>query len=272
MTDDQKLPPGDDEFNERHRLGHPFRCPTTRHDSVNRALFPMLAMLLSALSHLDPRDLSARMLGATIAAIILPSLLTALYVFRHVARRPHRKNVVLILVLGDIGRSPRMMYHAASFARHDWETVLVGYLDTPLMPALLETPHIHPIGIASPPRLVMRLPWILRAPIRTAYQLLWVIYAVVFILPVHPEIIMVQNPPAIPTLVLAHYLARMCKSKLIIDWHNTGYSILAMRTGEGSPLTRLATWLEATFGRAAHAHLFVTRALESFLSKEWDLV
>lgn len=164
------------------------------------------------------------------------------------------------------------MYHASSFARHDWETVLLGYTDTPLIPALLETPHIHPMGIASPPRLVMALPWIIRAPVRIAYQIISIIKTVLFVLPVHPEIIMVQNPPSIPTLLLAKYLARMCKSKLIIDWHNTGYSILAMRTGEASPLVRIAKWFEMKFGRSAHAHLFVTRALESFLSKEWSLV
>ena len=34
---------------------------------------------------------------------------------------------VAILVLGDVGRSPRMMYHAESFAKLQFETFLVGY-------------------------------------------------------------------------------------------------------------------------------------------------
>jgi beta-1,4-mannosyltransferase len=232
----------------------------------------MLSSIYSLLLRLDPTILSARMLGATIAALVLPPLLTVLYILRRVATRPQRKNSVLILVLGDIGRSPRMMYHASSFARHEWETVLLGYTDTPLIPALLETPHIYPISISSPPRFVMALPWIIRAPVRIAYQIISIIRTVLFTLPVHPEIIMVQNPPSIPTLFLARYLAGMCKSKLVIDWHNTGYSILAMRTGEASILVRIAKWFEMTFGRKAHAHLFVTRALESFLSKEWSLM
>lgn len=232
----------------------------------------MLSTLYSLILRLDPTDLSARMLGATIAALTLPPLLTTLYILRQVSRRPHRKNVVLIMVLGDIGRSPRMMYHASSFARHDWETVLLGYNDTPLIPALLEAPHIHPIGIKSPPALVMALPWIIRAPVRIAYQVFSIIYAILFVIPVHPEFIMVQNPPSIPTLLLARYLARVCNSKLIIDWHNTGYSILAMRTGEASALVRIAKWFESTFGKQAYAHLFVTRALEEFLAKEWSLM
>lgn len=44
--------------------------------------------------------------------------------------RPHRNHSsrsVAILVLGDIGRSPRMMYHAQSFAEAGFITHLIGY-------------------------------------------------------------------------------------------------------------------------------------------------
>jgi beta-1,4-mannosyltransferase len=44
-------------------------------------------------------------------------------------RRPFYRSVA-ILVLGDIGRSPRMMYHAESFAQHEFETFVVGYKGT----------------------------------------------------------------------------------------------------------------------------------------------
>lgn len=33
---------------------------------------------------------------------------------------------VAILVLGDVGRSPRMMYHAESFATNEFETYIIG--------------------------------------------------------------------------------------------------------------------------------------------------
>lgn len=42
-------------------------------------------------------------------------------------RRPDRKPSVQILVLGDIGRSPRMQYHALSIANHGGEVQLIGY-------------------------------------------------------------------------------------------------------------------------------------------------
>ena len=34
---------------------------------------------------------------------------------------------VAIVVLGDVGRSPRMMYHAESFVNNDFETFIIGY-------------------------------------------------------------------------------------------------------------------------------------------------
>jgi beta-1,4-mannosyltransferase len=42
-------------------------------------------------------------------------------------RNYHSLRSVAILVLGDIGRSPRMMYHAQSFAENGFMTELVGY-------------------------------------------------------------------------------------------------------------------------------------------------
>jgi hypothetical protein len=42
-------------------------------------------------------------------------------------RNNHCSRSVAILVLGDIGRSPRMMYHAQSFADTGFVTHLIGY-------------------------------------------------------------------------------------------------------------------------------------------------
>ncbi|KAA1107424.1 mannosyltransferase [Puccinia graminis f. sp. tritici] len=54
---------------------------------------------------------------------------------------------------------------------------------------------------------------------------------------------MVQNPPAIPTLPIVQLVRLMIGSKLVIDWHNTAYSILALKFGtERHPMVRLAKW------------------------------
>ncbi len=43
---------------------------------------------------------------------------------------PPSYRTVAIVVLGDIGRSPRMMYHAESFASHDFKTYIIAYKGT----------------------------------------------------------------------------------------------------------------------------------------------
>ena len=106
---------------------------------------------------------------------------------------------------------------------------------------------------------------------RIAYQVVSVLFLCLWKVPFRAEVMLVQNPPSIPTLALAQLLVWLEGTRLIIDWHNTGYSILSMRVGPTSLLVRLARWCEATFGRRAYAHLFVTRALKDFLVEEWKL-
>jgi len=45
-------------------------------------------------------------------------------------QKPTRMRSVVVFVLGDVGRSPRMMYHAESFANNGFETYIVGYRGT----------------------------------------------------------------------------------------------------------------------------------------------
>jgi hypothetical protein len=114
--------------------------------------------------------------------------------------------------------------------------------ETDPIPSLLEIPHVHLHYLSSPPRLVSSLPWILRAPIRIAYQIVSVLHTCFFRVPVHTELLIVQNPPSIPTLALAQLVCLIAGSRLVIDWHNTGYSILSLRVGKQNPLVKVAKW------------------------------
>jgi hypothetical protein len=57
--------------------------------------------------------------------------------------KPSRRHVV-VLVLGDVGRSPRMQYHALSLVEHDerTEVALVGYRGERCIPAVEAHPRI----------------------------------------------------------------------------------------------------------------------------------
>ena len=49
-----------------------------------------------------------------------------------------------------------------------------------------------------------------------------------------------KNPPSIPTLALVYLVSRLRGSKVIIDWHNLGYSILALKLGQSHVFVRIA--------------------------------
>lgn len=61
------------------------------------------------------------------------------------------------------------------------------------------------------------------------------------------------------------------QTRLVIDWHNFGYSILALKLGNAHPLVKLSIWYEKVFCKTATAHLCVTDAMASVLQKDFQL-
>ncbi|KAF8973841.1 beta-1,4-mannosyltransferase [Flammula alnicola] len=163
------------------------------------------------------------------------------------------------------------MYHAQSFAENGFVTDLIGYGGSKPIPALERLPRVQIRHISELPKIFNRLPFLVVAPIKIVHQVISILLWLLVWIDVPPEFILVQNPPSIPTLALVQLVGRIRGSKVIIDWHNLGYSILALKLGKAHILVRIAKSFEATFGYSAYAHLFVTRAMRDFLIKEWDL-
>lgn len=84
-----------------------------------------------------------------------------------------------------------------------------------------------------------------------------------------PDIILVQNPPAVPTLTVAWLAARMRGARLVIDWHNLSHTILAVPLGEQHRAVRSLARSEKRWARRADAHLAVSQALADWLQREW---
>ncbi|XP_046859989.1 chitobiosyldiphosphodolichol beta-mannosyltransferase-like [Xenia sp. Carnegie-2017] len=61
------------------------------------------------------------------------------------------------------------------------------------------------------------------------------------------------------------------QSKLIIDWHNYGYSILALTAGSGHPLVRFSQLYEHFVGQFASQNICVTEAMRNDLQKRWGI-
>ena len=80
-----------------------------------------------------------------------------------------------------------------------------------------------------------------------------------------------QNPPSIPTLAIAQAICYIRNTRLIIDWHNFGYSILALKLGPAHPLVRISQWYELEFSRSATAHFTVTEAMARVLKRDYEI-
>ncbi|KAH6635017.1 glycosyl transferases group 1-domain-containing protein, partial [Chaetomium sp. MPI-SDFR-AT-0129] len=168
---------------------------------------------------------------------------------------------VQILVLGDIGRSPRMTYHALSIAKHGGRVDLIGYLETLPHPDVVNNPNITITSLPVPPSRPPSIPFILFAPFKVIHQVIHLTHLLAHTL-APAQWLLVQNPPTIPTLAIASLTCRLRNTKLIIDWHNYGWTILANTRGSTRhPLVILSKLYECYFGRLGDLHLTVTNAM-----------
>jgi beta-1,4-mannosyltransferase len=180
---------------------------------------------------------------------------------------------VTVVVLGDLGRSPRMLYHARALADSGADVQLVGYEETELPPETATNPRVTVHVLQAPavarrhalsrPVFLLVASW---NAVRAAASLLATLSATV-----QPgSAILVQNPPTIPALAVALAVARIRRARLVIDWHNLGWAMLALRLGARHPVVRLVRAVERLLGRGADAHLCVSRALAAELER-WGI-
>ncbi|KAH9312733.1 hypothetical protein KI387_027768, partial [Taxus chinensis] len=138
-----------------------------------------------------------------------------------------------VVVLGDLGRSPRMQYHALSLARQaSFEVDIVAYAGTEPHGAVLEHPSIHLHLMRQPiPQGLPRFLYLLVLPLKTMLQFAILIWYICFKIPT-PDLFLVQNPPSVPTLVAVRWACWMRKSAFLIDWHNFGYNSAGLDSWE----------------------------------------
>ncbi|KAJ5814528.1 hypothetical protein N7474_006305 [Penicillium riverlandense] len=183
------------------------------------------------------------------------------------------KTSVQILVLGDIGRSPRMQYHALSIANRGGQVVIIGYKESDPHPDITSHPNISIVPIHPHPAILQtsnKLLFTIYGPLKVLFQIacLWKCLAY----NTKPaRWLLVQNPPSIPSLAIASIVCFLRQTKLVIDWHNLGYSILALKLGNGHPLVKFSIWYEKFFCKSATAHFCVTNAMATVLKRDFAL-
>jgi beta-1,4-mannosyltransferase len=166
-----------------------------------------------------------------------------------------------------------MQYHALALAVNEGDVELVGLEGAPVHAALTAEPRIRSHRLAdrgfrsraSGGR--TRFIWmsIGRASVQAARLLSALLRAP------KPDVILVQNPPAVPTLAAAWTVARIRGAKLIIDWHNLSHTMLAVRLGDRHRAVRAMQRSERRWARRADGHLAVSQALADWLRREWRL-
>ncbi|PNY24180.1 Chitobiosyldiphosphodolichol beta-mannosyltransferase [Tolypocladium capitatum] len=169
---------------------------------------------------------------------------------------------IQILVLGDVGRSPRMQYHAISVAKHGRRVDIVGYKETARHPDLIGNPRVSMYALAPQPEWISwgTLPFFINIPCKVIQQFWTLFYTLMYATPPARWII-IQNPPSIPTFHVALLVSLVRGSKVIVDWHNYGHSILAQKTLMW-PLVPFYRWYEMGLGRfLGNANLAVTDAM-----------
>ena len=158
---------------------------------------------------------------------------------------------IAVVVLGDTGRSPRMQYHALSFANlNETNRVsLIGYKGEQCIESINTHEKINDIRINN----TIELPFLLnKIPMLSAIWkgisiLFSILYTLAITIPYYDSIL-IQNPPALPALLAALIIELLPgrNSIIILDWHNLGFAMFQEKYdgNKKHPLVVLSKFLE----------------------------
>lgn len=164
-----------------------------------------------------------------------------------------------------------MQYHAVSLAEGGGEVDLIGLAGAPPSAAVSANPRIHVHQLADKSvsirsRAGVRR-FVLASMFRAARQA-FRLWRVLMRVP-KPDTILVQNPPAVPTLGVAWLVAKLRGARFVIDWHNLSHRVAAISLGERHRAVRALARSERRWARRAAAHLAVSQAMADWLQREY---
>jgi beta-1,4-mannosyltransferase len=176
-----------------------------------------------------------------------------------------------VIVIGDLGRSPRMQYHALSLAAAGSDVDLIGLEGAAAIPAVDSNPRIHVHRLSD--RAFARRSsggvqrFLFGSVMRGMGQAVRLL-ATLLRIP-KPDVVLVQDPPAFPTLFIAWLASRLRGARFVIDWHNLSHTIAAVKVGDRHRAVKAIARSERRWAKRADAHLTVSKALAGWLSREY---
>jgi beta-1,4-mannosyltransferase len=178
-----------------------------------------------------------------------------------------------VIVLGDVGRSPRMQYHAVSLAAAGSDVDLIGLEGAAPIPAVATNARIRVHRLSDRAFAgrarggVRRFVW--GSALRALGQGMRLFATLMRI--AKPDVILVQNPPAVPALSIAWLASRLRRAKLVIDWHNLSHTIAAVKVGDHHRAVKALARSERRWAKRADGHLAVSQALADWLAREFRI-
>eukprot|EP00906_Rhabdomonas_costata_P008111 RCo011576 len=184
---------------------------------------------------------------------------------------PRLKNAAVV-VIGEMARSPRMMYHALSLAdQAGFQVYLVGHKGRKLYSAVEKHPHISQELLFTPVSFgtFRRRSFVFASVVRVLLELFQLALLLLWRLP-RCEVMVVQTPPGVPVLAVAQLACLLRNIHLVVDWHNLGYTLLQ---ADRRPWVIVEGYrqCERLFGRGASANFCVSEAMQRWLHSEWNI-
>ncbi len=165
-----------------------------------------------------------------------------------------------------------MLNHARSLSASGATVTLMGYVETALPADVIADPRIRVEALPAPRRAAAGsggATFILASAVRSLRQVAQLTRAL--FAGEGPRVLLVQNPPSIPTLAVARLAAWVRRSQLVIDWHNFGFAMLAVRLGQRHPAVGIARWYERIMARGPAQHLCVSNAMSEWLKEHFSI-
>ena len=180
------------------------------------------------------------------------------------------KGLITVLVLGDMGHSPRMQNHVSCLASIGLKVDFIGYLESALPSHIDTSPLVRVIPITPLPKLINKLPRTLRYLAKFAYQTFQLTFVLLRTVS-KSRCLLLQSPPAIPTLLVASFTGLIRGTEVCVDWHNYGYTLMGLQLGQDHSIVRVARVYEKLFARLSHYNFCVTKGMRDDLSLSWNV-
>jgi len=164
-----------------------------------------------------------------------------------------------------------MQYHAVSLAAAGSEVDLIGLEGTAVIPAVESDPRVRVHRMSDRAFAGRSKGGVRRFVFGSAARGLGQGVRLFFILMriPKPDVILVQNPPAFPSLSIAWLASRLRGARFVIDWHNLSHTIAAVKVGERHRVVKALARCERRWAKRAQAHLTVSKSLSDWLAKEY---